>query len=355
MKKRYVGEIGVLRSIACLSIVLLHSIMWGMEYIGFLRNLPRISQQILDSVNLFLYYGTPTFIFITAFILGYQYENRDVHAKSFLRKRLTFILIPYFCMAILYATPYALISPMEFIRKASLNLLIGDFHAYFVLIIFQFYLLFVLFKKYFTRYSSRMILTTTFIINVTYLAVFNFTPPADVPAGDYIWTRFYWVPFFGWIFYFAVAYYVGVHYEKVLNLLKKYKLVVIIAPFVTGAIILYLYHSNTFTVHSSKRVDMVLHTLSIIAFLLLLTQSWTRIPKWLLLINDYSFGIYLLHTLYMSILIVIINLFQLDFGIFTIILLFFGSLFFSIWTIYVCNQFKFGPYVVGRINQATRR
>ncbi|GAE25115.1 hypothetical protein JCM9140_1088 [Halalkalibacter wakoensis JCM 9140] len=147
MEKKHLHEISFLRAIACLSIVLLHSIVWGMEYVGFLLNLPDFSERFLDSVTIFLYYGTPTFIFITAFILGYSYKEKRSISKGFLSKRLKFILIPYIFMGFMYASPYALLSFEQFALKSFLNIFIGDFHAYFVLIIFQFLFIVCSFQK----------------------------------------------------------------------------------------------------------------------------------------------------------------------------------------------------------------
>jgi membrane-bound acyltransferase YfiQ involved in biofilm formation len=350
MKKKHVNEISFLRSVACLSIVLLHSIVWGMEYISFLSDLPSYSQVLLDSLTMVLYYGTPTFIFITAFILGYSYKEKETISPNFLMKRLKFILIPYLFMAVLYAVPYSLVSVEQFFLKVAANIFIGDFHAYFVLIIFQFYLLFVLFKRWLDTHSPFRVILFCLFVNGIYLSIFNFTNPIDFVYGNYIWERFYWIPFLGWIFYFSVAYYIGRHYRVFTAYLSKYRAYVLIAPFLTGIILLYLYHSGLITIHSSKRIDILFHTLSIIVFILYVARKMKAVPSLFLLINKYSYGIYLLHTCFMSLLIVLFRLFSFNLGIFTILILFVGSTVTSIITIYYFNKFSFGKYIVGKVN-----
>ncbi|MCL7746016.1 acyltransferase family protein [Halalkalibacter alkaliphilus] len=350
MGKKHINEISFLRSIACLSIVLLHSIAWGMEYVGFLLNLPEYSEMILDSINVFLYYGTPTFIFITAFILGYSYKEKASIPKGFLTKRLKFILIPYVFMAFLYAAPYSLLSLEQYTVKVLLNIFIGDFHAYFVLIIFQFYILFVLCKKWLDHAHPSKVIFYSLLINGAYLFIFNFTKPLDFVFSDYVWDRFYWIPFPGWIFYFSIAYYIGQNYETFIRYIQKYKAIVIAAPFVTGIALLYFYHSGLITIHSSKRIDILFHTLSVIAFVIYVAMKMKRIPSLFMIINKYSYGIYLLHTSYISILIVFFTLLSVNFGIFTILILFVGSTLFSIMTIYYLNRYNFGKYIVGKVD-----
>ncbi|MDE5414552.1 acyltransferase family protein [Alkalihalobacterium chitinilyticum] len=350
MKKNHVNEIFFLRSIACLTIVLLHSIAWGTEYIRVLSKLPDFLLIILDSLNVFLYYGTPAFIFITAFILGYSYKDRTIDYKPFLLKRVKFILIPYLCMAVLYALPFLLISFEQFTLKVFLNALIGDFHAYFVLIIFQFYLMFILFKKWFDKHSAILVITSSLIINIIYLSIFNFSNPINFWFSEYIWERYYWIPFPGWIFYYSLAYYTGRHYQKVTNYINQYKYLVFSAPVITSVILLFLYHSEFITIHSSKRIDILFHTISIIALVLYLAMKMKRIPSAFMLISKYSYGIYLLHTLYMAALILVFSLTAVNLGIFTIVVLFFGSILASIYTIYLFNLFSFGKYIVGHVD-----
>ncbi|MFC0470191.1 acyltransferase family protein [Halalkalibacter kiskunsagensis] len=350
MKKKHVNEISFLRSVACLSIVLLHSIVWGMEYIGFLSDLPSYSKILLDSITVFLYYGTPTFIFITAFILGFSYREKGEISEGFLTKRLKFILIPYLFMAILYATPYSLVSVEQFLLKIVLNIFIGDFHAYFVLIIFQFYLLFVLFKKWLDTYSPIRVILFSLFVNVMYLSFFNFTNPIDIIFSEYIWDRFYWIPFPGWIFYFSLAYYIGCHYRAFTYYITRYRTCVLVAPFLTGILLLYLYHSGLITIHSSKRIDILFHTLSVIVFVLFVSRKMKTIPSLFLSINKYSYGIYLLHTCFMSLLILLFRYFSFNLGIFTIVILFVGSTVASMGTVYYLNRFSFGKYIVGKVN-----
>ena len=350
MKKKYVNEIIWLRTIACVSIVLLHSIAWGLEFVNTLSSLPLYLVAILDSFHIFLYYGTPTFIFITAFILGYSYKEKQINSRHFLLSRVKFILIPYFCMGVLYALPYLLISGEQFLIKILLNIFIGDFHAYFVLIIFQFYLLFILIKKWLDTYPPSILIIISLLINFGYLFIFNFINPMAVPFSDYIWERYYWVPFPGWIFYFTLAYYIGGNYIQFVTLISKNKIYIFLAPILTSLLVLSFYHNEFLTIHSSKRIDILFHTISIICLFFYITSKIKTLPFLVTIINKYSYGIYLIHTFYITLIIILLNYIPIKFGLFSILILFIGSIICSIITINFLNTFTFGKYIVGKVD-----
>src|SRR5690606_21810644 len=89
------------------------------------------------------------------------------------------------------------------------NFFLGDFHGYFIIIIFQFYILHIIFTKYLSHFSPKLMLIITFTINFSYLAFFNFVEPFNIPFAENIWTQKSSLPFLGWVFYFALAFYGG--------------------------------------------------------------------------------------------------------------------------------------------------
>src|SRR5690625_7052799 len=62
----------------------------------------------------------------------------------------------------------------NFLIRVSRNIFLGESSIYFVLIIFQFYLLHMLCSKYLNRLSPKIVLPVTFVINFAYLGFFNF-------------------------------------------------------------------------------------------------------------------------------------------------------------------------------------
>ncbi|SES24096.1 acyltransferase family protein [Salipaludibacillus aurantiacus] len=343
-----IKEIFILRSIGCLGIVLLHSIHIALTTVP-IREMGELAAITFDSVQMILYYGTPMFIFISEFLISYSYRNREL-PDNFLRKRFKFIMIPFIIMAVFYSLPYILEGPNSWFIKVSMNLLIGDYHGYFILIIFQFYIFHLLFHSYLKKASPKILLPAAFLINMAYLTTFNFTePPAALPYSTYIWERFYWVPLFGWIFYFMLGYYSGLYYESFMRALKKYRYMIVAGPLLTSILLLYFYHSGFLTVHSSKRTDIIIHTAVFSLFLFYVTSHLKYPPKVLEFISRYSFGIYLLHYFYIFLADFIFRQYPLDIGVTYILLLFIFSLLSSIGTVFLLNKWKHGYLLIGKI------
>lgn len=348
---KMINELFALRSIACLSIVFLHAVGIALESSGTL-GLGTGTAYFFDSVNIFLYFGTPLFIFMSELLIAYSYRNKKIPGH-FLSKRFKYIFLPFLFMALFYSLPY-MSSFSEWSTKLFLNAIIGDFHGYFVLIIFQFYLLHMLLHRFLKNWNPKAVLFIAFIINAGYLAVFNFISPPLIMHGEYLWTRFYWVPFLGWIFYFVLGYYAGYYYESFLNFLQKYKQIILAAPVFTTALLLFLYHSDLLAVHSSKRVDIILHTTAVALFLFYVTGRMKKVPDFLVRISQYSFGIYLLHMFFISAIDFLYQQYPLQLGPAYIFILFIFSTGLSVVSIYYINQWKYGKYFIGKIGVGTK-
>lgn len=85
MERKMNSEMFVLRSVACLSIALLHALYRVYDD----GNTPWV-----ESVGLLLTFGTPVFVFISQFVLSFAYPN-EIPAR-FWEKRIKYILLPYF-------------------------------------------------------------------------------------------------------------------------------------------------------------------------------------------------------------------------------------------------------------------
>ncbi|WP_093072223.1 acyltransferase family protein [Salisediminibacterium halotolerans] len=344
-----IKEIFVLRSLGCIGIVLLHSI-----YIALSAHSPEelgtVVYTLLDSLQVFLYYGTPMFVFISEFVISYSYRSRRLPG-NFLQKRLKFIMIPYITMGLLYSIPFFQLGVEFWGTKALMNIFVGDYHGYFVLIIFQFYLVHYFFNSYLKRWSPRVVISAALAVNVLYLAVFNYTAPPDfLPHGDYIWDRFFWVPMFGWVFYFVIGFYSGYYYESFIDSLTKYRFVIFAGPLVSTAFLMFMYHSGILTEHSSKRIDILLHTTAISLFLFYIMSFLPRPPRVLVFISRYSFGIFLFHYAFIFIMdYVYQQFFPYDLLLMYIPVLFIFSLFSSIFVIFLLNKTPYGFLFVGKI------
>ncbi|UKJ81776.1 acyltransferase family protein [Priestia megaterium] len=350
MKRKPVKEIFLIRSIACLAIVLLHSIEASLKFYSPQGGLENNTKVWYETFALILKFGTPVFVLISIFLLAYSYPKKT--PSGFIKKRIKFILIPYLVMAVFYALLDAYIQHLTvtlFLKQLFMNIFLGGYHGYFILIIFQFYLLYMLFQKYAHRFKAWYVIIICFIINFIYLGIFNFTKPIDIPHAEYIWTRFSWVPFLGWLFYFSIAYYFGIHYEAFKKFLLKYNKYVIAFAILSCALVVFLYQSNLLIVHSSKRIDMLLFSTAMFLLLYYVGAKLKSIPSFFSIISQYSFGIYLLHLFYIALINKFIeHLPFLGLSMYICILLI-GSTILSMISTHLLNMIPLGHYVVGKI------
>ncbi|WP_150272281.1 acyltransferase [Paenibacillus tepidiphilus] len=106
-------------------------------------------------INKFSQFAVPSFVFLSGFVLFYNYIDRPLTGKTlakFYSRRLLYIIVPYFVFSVLYfmlkmnaGNTWGMAFD-EMARKMAKYLLTGTAytHLYYIIIIIQFYLLFPL-------------------------------------------------------------------------------------------------------------------------------------------------------------------------------------------------------------------
>lgn len=142
MRKQRIDEIVLLRGMAFLAIALQHSIG---EYI-YRPDITQPDSIMLTMLFHFTRFGTPTFVFLSGLILFYNYYER-LHYPSFIIKRFADIYAPFAVWTFVYylfgqgfptGTGWLNLAKELFIPSIG-------YHLWFVVMIFQFYLLFPVF------------------------------------------------------------------------------------------------------------------------------------------------------------------------------------------------------------------
>ncbi|QAS53434.1 acyltransferase family protein [Halobacillus litoralis] len=346
MKRTMIDEIFFIRFIACLTVVFIHSITVTQHH----YTLPDFTVESFYMFKMTLMFATPVFVMISEFLLSYSYEDRL--PKSFWKKRIMYILIPYIIVAFIYSA-YPLIIDARFnwgvfFDTFIAKTLLGKWHGYFVLIIFQFYALHFLLKRVFDRFHPALMIGLSLAINLFYLAMFNFQWFQQIPWIA-VMLDYYKLPFLGWIFYFTIAYYAGKNIDTFLNLLKKYKYVIIGGVLLTGLVPLLMRYNKIYSIVSSKRFDIVLYTLCIFCLLYLIAQKIKKNPAFVMWISSSSYSIYLLHPLFQyNVKDLLQNApFYTNLGVHILLLFGIGTggpLLVS----YLLNKVPFGAFIVGK-------
>ncbi|PYZ96988.1 adhesin [Alteribacter lacisalsi] len=293
MRTKIIEEAYWLRAVACLAVVVTHAVNTTLsQYEG---SLSQFQEYLLILTRFIFFFGTPAFVFISEMLLARAYQNGL--PDDFFRKRVKFLLIPFAVMGIVFAV---IENPSgTAMQNILLNLFAGGYTGYFILIIFQFYVLHYFLADYMKKWRPMRVIAVAFVLNVAYLAFFNLAPAPAGTVGDYIWTRGYWLPFAGWIFYFALGYYCGLYFETVREKIRENLKLLFTVPAVSLVLLTILVRSETITEVSSKRIDMLLFTAAMIMIIIYFASKMKRAPGPVLFISRYSFNIYLLHKVFL--------------------------------------------------------
>lgn len=154
------GEIDLVRGMAILGVLLVHSTAWAT-----VRMLDSDWYGLYQFINVFFKFGTTTFLFLSSFVLFYQYDPHPWTGQrlyKFYRNRLLYIIVPYgFFSALYFGFKWILSGGQSpgaagMLASFGMQLLQGEahYHLYFVFISVQFYLLFPPMLALFQRYRS---------------------------------------------------------------------------------------------------------------------------------------------------------------------------------------------------------
>ncbi|MCR2807398.1 acyltransferase family protein [Paenibacillus soyae] len=340
-KRKRITEVESIRAIACLCVVLLHSIKYT---VGFeLSEESTLTDEVFLSIAGILAFGTPTFVFISELILARSYP---LHLPDgFYWKRIKFILFPFITCAVIYAVADHYGNPTSIPTNIVVNLL-GGYHGWFVLVVFQFYILHKITAKYLYKHRPITIISVSLFVNIMYLGIFNLVTPKSTAFTDYFWDRGFWALCLGWVFYFFIAYYCGKNYEYFIQIIRKYQIWIYSSLPLTLAIILFDNQSGIFG-YGSKRMDMIPFTINIVLVLFLIFSRLSKQPSFLLFVSKYSYGIYLVHLLCLMVINKTLGVLGINLGYGKMMVLFVSAVVTSIIIIKLVNIFSFGKYLVG--------
>ncbi|MBM7551696.1 acyltransferase [Thalassobacillus pellis] len=319
--KNGLDEIQLARAFAILAVLVVHSSSSGVTQVPT----DSLLYPIYNFLNIAGKLGTPTFIMLSSFVLFYNYYPRKTDfqlIKRFYQKRLKFIIVPY----ILFSLLYFLIKWYVYYDYGSITDAASRFlyllalgknhpHLYFVFISVQLYLLFplllILFKKLtFLRYHAIWIGITLqwvwVILNKNY---FHITLKGSISLS--------------YLSFYFIGAYLGIFYFDIKNKMQQpeYKDKVLIPVFIGYGAIVMLYTGYMYLVRvggykaiadslpqfvTSYISEFTWATHALLAGLVLFylahraNKKFSSRSKMIFMeIGATSFGIYLIHPLYL--------------------------------------------------------
>ncbi|KOY80520.1 acyltransferase [Lysinibacillus macroides] len=317
MKRAHVYELDITRALAILAVLLIHATSTPVTA------LPSDSKlyPLYVALNIFPKFAVPVFIFLSGFVLFYNYIQKDLTKElivRFYQKRVTQIVIPYLFFSIFYyaatrlflthdlALTWQALFSMEFLEK----LLIGKAytHLYYIFIMVQFYVMFPLMLYIIKKKPvvSPHLIWIGFVLQWAFIllnAAFWQYPYRGSIA-------------FSYLFYFLAGGFLGIYFEKYKKWLQLKRenfsiailLIWLLWLFATCYNI-YLYYfvfSSQTYLASSIVFELAFELQAITASIVLLQLSFWIYHQWhraivnsLINLGTLSFGIYLLHPFFL--------------------------------------------------------
>ncbi len=338
-QKVIVPELIIIRALACLAVVFMHSIT-------MLIGDPDANRG-LNIARLLLLFATPTFAYMSAFLIGYS-KTRRTYLETILL-RVKYLILPYLVCAVGYAfwQHYQWGAPL--LDRIWYNVK-GGYHGYFVLVVMQFYVFHPLFRPILERVPALVGLSAAGLLNAAYLGALNLGL-ISLPYLGFNWYHF--LP--AWFFYYVLGYYSGRDRDQFQLALRRYWPLSAALFIGGGALLLRNALSGFLPDVTSQRFEVVLYAAGVILIAFPLAGRVRRIPAVLNHVNRASFGIYLLHWFFLELFrrwIVRIPGLPKVAGI---LLLFVLAAVASALVTYALNRFRWGAFLVGRLGVDGRR
>ncbi|MHB1981726.1 MAG: acyltransferase [Sulfobacillus sp.] len=314
--RSYLLEVDLIRAITIAGVVAVHAV----GLIALYHSPSTFALFLSDGVLNLLHYTRETFMFLTGLVLAFRYGGgQKMAVGSFWRRRFGPTLIPYLLWTALYVIAIDLPlreSVWAMLLHTTHDALIGtgSYQLYYMLVTFQFYLLFPVLLWLFRSFPKghHWIVAGAALFELAWLTVlgdplllFTSAPPV---LGAFVQSRFV----ITYLLYFTLGTYVGLHVEEVLAWLRRFGRWVLWAAALTtlGFALHYVLavkvsHFTPSVAAAVLQPLMVPYSLGIVAILYLIglrliDRPGIRVRPFLVRavhnFADASFGVYLCHA-----------------------------------------------------------
>jgi surface polysaccharide O-acyltransferase-like enzyme len=247
-----------------------------------------------------LNFAVPAFLFISGYWLSQKSIKSWGDYKSFLKRRFSRILVPYLFWSLVFLGYEACKAHEVSIVRILSKLLIGgaSHHFYFIIVIAQLYLLTPI-LQYLNRKPYGFV--SVLIFNIVTLLVWY------VYSRDDLWFVedphcLIHSPFLFWIIFYQIGLLVGSDDNEGF-VLQNFHFLILFAVLVSLAVswleaIAISYYDNWLRAICALKYSSFVYSTCIIFGFLALRERLKRWPKVLIALGNYSFGIYLIHMIF---------------------------------------------------------
>jgi len=298
MKKK-LEELDLLRAIGCIAVIIIH--VTASTLIRYRPHSPHLKLAYI--INTYTKFAVPLFIFISGIVLLHVYRDKPLSFFKFMKSRLMSIGVPYLIWNLIYYMVFLKRgiyppSPRFFIEHLFMGTLL--YHFYFVVIIFQFYLLSNVWLYCFKRFNPTSLLLIAAIINFV--------------SMKYMYFKYSDRLFLNYLFFFILGCYLVTLKDKTMEALYRFRSILYILAIASGGLLTQqLYLVRVSKIRPLPFVDFLWYFYSCLAIIALyfaatsIAKKYGRVVTLLKPVGDASFYIYLSHPLFLMVSILIIQ------------------------------------------------
>ena len=306
-----INELFVLRALAVFGVITVHATSFSVSWLDVSSAL----YPLYSFLNRFFAFGTCAFFFLNAFVVFRNYYRRPADKnlfKNFYLKRLKYILLPYFFFSLIY---FAVAGAPLMQTYGSFSAVAFDFliklargkafeHLYFVFVSIQFYLLVPFLLRFFQKNEALLKhgLWMGFLLQWLFVFINNYYLRITVGTGSIA---------FSYFSYYFLGAYLGVNYLRFQEWLKKGgKVYLLLILWLTcGFFYVWIYYlmNAAHVYYDGKWYTLLWNLYNYTSILVLFTFSFwlykrlsIKLRNLLVRLGAASFGVYLLHPLFLT-------------------------------------------------------
>lgn len=313
-RKDRIIELDLLRGFAIMAVIGVHTITFFTIDSGV-----TISSVTWTILGCLVSLGVPIFFVVSGLVLSLRYRP-PVNYQSFIRKRGISVLAPYLAISVIYIIfdAFTGLKSIE-LSKIPLWLLTGNasFHFWFIIVLLQLYLMYPLISKSISKLEGKglgwSLILFLFIVQAIYSFGWNYF--SDQFLANQSLANLYKRIFLDGVFFFVLGVYLGPKYDVFIGKIKKMSSSQIGGAFVIALLLNVTWSlsgiENGLSGFSYIAVDLIGQASAIImevlGFFFLLDLSGVirekghRFGMAIMQLGNYSFGIYLIHMLFVVI------------------------------------------------------
>lgn len=282
-------ELDYMRFIACLAVMIVHITATGIT--GYIHgSFPHL---VMLLINRSLKFTTPIFIFLSGVTSFYSYRQKEFKYFSFLKRRLTKVLVAYLLWCVIYYRAYIKIGYYTwdinfFITRVFQGTM--SYHLYFVIIIVQMYVVGPL-LYYILRNTDKKVTVLIVAAVITLL------------SAEFIRYELSDRLFLKYVVFYMLGIYVTLERELFLSFVKRHKIYVVAGYLITGlAYTVVSYYDMSISTYvwfffSASSVFFVYYVG------LVMKEVFSKYYSFIKLFGQSSYYIYLMHPLVLTVMI----------------------------------------------------